>query len=908
MAQEILDHMLRSPVPMDFGMEFFAKHPSGIGLQEDGVSLLKELAEVLSLLPEFALRLEGHVPGKPEDDDPIRRSVAEEAAELCRAELWQAGVQNEIVCEGKGCSEGIGLCVRMSKAPPNAPDASADAAEESGDVVRSMPLKESVLAPGSLAVPPAAARIESELPPPAHPAEEVEEANQPGDGAEAEPIQAWSQQPIIANAETQALEMPMQAAESHREETLQPAETQTFFMPRNLQQVTFPENQEAIPEEEKPAFDVPEAAASMDTEAQKRWLDDFFNMVEDEHPMAFVPNKANVEGVTKSTVVRLAEVLRQFPNIPVKVVGHSKGKIQDNKESKRILSHSRAEAVAQVLEENGATNHIAIGGYGSALGRGMLVRLHVMTDEEVASGQIRIPDIDRLSKEEQEAALNQLLKEALSGAHFFEPSRAGLVPEGEEQLGRVLAILQDFPPFPILCEGHAKGRPTDNSDAKVQLSKARAEVVTRKLTALGACNRFVATGCGSSRGGGMGVRMIVWDTSKEVQIPDTSGMSEDHKKKLLNQLLEEALRNGISFLPNRFDIPPESYDTIQAVTRLLQAFPGVPIKCEGHSKGRPADNDDAKRHLSLLRAETVKVALRTQGVLNDMQCTGEGSVRGLGMGIRMFVADSVQVKEEEAIPDVTGLSTEEIAEVLNGVLDRILSRGIAFEPNAERLPPMAADTVTALVKTLRAFEAHGFALCCEGHAKGQREQDTELKRKLSYRRAESLKAALKSQGVKQYIQCIGLGSSQGLGMRVRMYVQNPDDLSKDDVQVPDLSEMSAPEQFQLLSRMLEEETQRSKLAFEPNRVDLSAEGRQSVRRIAHLLKAFPEIAIVCEGHSKGKPEDNNSDKVKLSEVRAQAVKAALVEEGAPNQISFCGRGCEVGLGMRVCLLPQQALG
>ena len=50
------------------------------------------------------------------------------------------------------------------------------------------------------------------------------------------------------------------------------------------------------------------------------------------------------------------------------------------------------------------------------------------------------------------------------------------------------------------------------------------------------------------------------------------------------------------------------------------------------------------------------------------------------------------------------------------------------------------------------------------------------------------------------------------------------------------------------------------------------------------MKAFPGFTVRCEGHAKGQASDNNDAKKRLSQVRAEAVRAAAVSLGVTNPI------------------------
>jgi len=73
---------------------------------------------------------------------------------------------------------------------------------------------------------------------------------------------------------------------------------------------------------------------------------------------------------------------------------------------------------------------------------------------------------------------------------------------------------------------------------------------------------------------------------------------------------------------------------------VLQDFPDFDIRCEGHTKGKPDENNDARIRLSLIRAEAVKRALLQGGVTNAIICEGFGSIKGLGMCVKMFAPEA----------------------------------------------------------------------------------------------------------------------------------------------------------------------------------------------------------------------------------------------------------------------------
>merc|ERR1712113_1056792 len=100
----------------------------------------------------------------------------------------------------------------------------------------------------------------------------------------------------------------------------------------------------------------------------------------------------------------------------------------------------------------------------------------------------------------------------------------------------------------------------------------------------------------------------------KIPIPNTIGMPNEEQELVLNQLLARALEEKIAFEPNSAIIQATAMGTIGTIANILRAFPEFPIRCEGHAKGRVADNNEAKVRLSQARAEAVRSALRQVGV------------------------------------------------------------------------------------------------------------------------------------------------------------------------------------------------------------------------------------------------------------------------------------------------------
>merc|ERR1711862_717673 len=103
-----------------------------------------------------------------------------------------------------------------------------------------------------------------------------------------------------------------------------------------------------------------------------------------------------------------------------------------------------------------------------------------------------------------------------------------------------------------------------------------------------------------------------------------------------NDLLAKALEGELTFEPNSAAIQASGLSTVQSVAHVLRSFAEFPVRCEGHAKGQPAENNDAKVKLSQARADAVKTALLAEGVVNTITTVGIGCAQGLGMRVRMY--------------------------------------------------------------------------------------------------------------------------------------------------------------------------------------------------------------------------------------------------------------------------------
>eukprot|EP00927_Polykrikos_kofoidii_P043448 TRINITY_DN37521_c0_g1_i1.p1 TRINITY_DN37521_c0_g1~~TRINITY_DN37521_c0_g1_i1.p1 ORF type:complete len:1249 (+),score=234.13 TRINITY_DN37521_c0_g1_i1:78-3824(+) len=623
-----------------------------------------------------------------------------------------------------------------------------------------------------------------------------------------------------------------------------------------------------------------------------------------ERSIVFEPNKATISKHSMRTVRHLAQAITHFSSdIRLGCFGHAKGRPSENSDAKRTLSLQRAESLRDALRSFRVENKLVCVGHGSLLGCGLCVRLHVLSNE-LAEGEVELGNLSWMTRDQQEATLNQLMREALEIGVPFEPNKATLRAEAEPIVLRISAALQSFPDWIVRCEGHAKGKPSENSDAKRHLSQVRAEAFRAAVVAKGVSNRIECVGLGCADGLGMSVRMIALEVEREVEVPNVSGLPQDEQERIVNGVLADVLKRNIDFEPNSCQIPPSGAPVIRALARIVRSLPTATFRIEGHAKGEPSENNEAKRKLSQARAETVRAALLAEeGVKNEVYAVGKGSALGCGMCVRVFVTDPRKEHNVE-MPDMTGMDGEARIQRVNQLLEKALEKTIEFEPNLHSIPISGMETVRSVARILK--HVPDLAFRCEGHAKGQPSESNEAKRKLSNLRAEAVKSALKTEGVANVIHCVGEGSAQGRGMCVRMCVLSPEELKQFEVEIPETVGLSREEVGVLLNNLLGKALLKN-ISFEPNRADVHPSAASTVATVARLLQAFPEFPVLIEGHTKGRSSDNNEARIRLSQVRAEAVREALRAEGSlTNEICCVGLGSSQSLGMCVRIFTPDA--
>lgn len=786
-------------VSLEYDLDAFEEHDSGMRLPKEALALLLDAAHKLKARPSVPVLLEGHTPGRPQENDALRESIGEEAADFCKDKLQEAGVSNELRCVGLGSLHGLGLRVRLLLLPPSEEDVTT--------------------------------ALQKELPP----EKPVEECDKDDDD-------------VLINLP------PLPEGEAERVELLD----------RLLQE---------------------QLQAG---------------------PIHFQPNSAAILPSSRWTIRRVAKLLQAFQDLSVQISGIAKGRPRENNSAKRQLSTARAQSVRKALQQEGVSQQIVAFGFGSALGGSLDMWVNALPARKSAS----VPDHEfcivprpwSASEEQERDVLNQLLKELLLQSMALEPNKATVAVT--PQLRMVAAVLRAYPHWTIRCEGHAKGKPEENNLAKRQLSLGRAEAFRASLKELGLRNDIRCAGEGSAKGLGIAVRMYAMEPRQEMEVPNIAGLSQQEQRDALDGLLQHALPGAmLDFVPNKVNLPESANEIIDSLAKIIKAFPAsIRLCCEAHTRGFPEEDGEAKRRLSKARAELFKGALAARGVTNFIVCKGAGSSQGLGPCIRMSTTEEVSACRVE-IPDVSGLTEVEQHNCVNSLLVQILQKeqAIHFSANSYEVPASAADTIAEVARVLSAFP--GLAFRCEGHSKGQSSEDSKAKQRLSYLRAEAVKAALKKAGANNLMACVGKGSSLGTGTGIQMFVIDREEAEATccRVQIPaDTAALGLDERRQLLERLLKEALQGG-LKFEANTMELQMTSMIVVCEAAAVLKAFPDVSVNCIGHAKGKPEDNSEARVKLSLQRAEAVRQALVAEGVTNELICHGAGSSKGLGSGVQL-------
>lgn len=758
--------LLVSDIALEFGQDAFEDNDVGIRFTPSFAALLRETVEKLqNCQPGGALLLEGHTPGLPAENNPMRCSIGEEAAALLRDHLEREGVCRPIRCIGYGSAEGLGLRVRVRLEGTETPDTQAP-------------------------------------PTPANPTSSIQDT---------------------------------------------------------LRQIR---------------HQIHQLSCAM--------------------PLTFKSNSSDLSQEGTCFVLKTAKLARSHPELTIQCSGFAKGLPEEDNQAKRELSKLRADAVAKTLQKHGVRNKILSYGFGSALGSGLCASVDFLAPDEDAEGnEFRsIPNVELVTEDQEGSVVDALLKELLL-QFSFEPN--GVRISASPLLRMVALVLKSFPSWIIRCEGHAKGLPKENNLEKKQLSLARSENVRKALQELGVRNPIHCFGYGSEMGIGKAVRMYALERQGALRIPELTDMTADDREKELNRLLEQMLSSNIDFVPNQTAIPKSAGGVLSSIADLLRAFPDeMVLVCEAHARGLPEEHSESKEKLTRRRAELWCQELRSRGVLQDLQCRGAGCAEGLGPCVRMWVTSQAPV-ESPAVSDQEDPRTR-----VNVLLAAALEKdgAVKFATNSYQVPAAAAGVIKALATVLATCRQ--CPICVEGHAKGQPGENSEAKQRLSRMRAEALKVELRKAGVSNPIRCIGRGSDGGLGTCFQVVVdEGQTSLEETEVTLQD-TQLSVEERRRLLEERLDAILDGG-FKFQPNTMELQLGSAIALSKVAQLLKAFPDVTVESVGHAKGRPEDNNDARVRLSEDRAAVVRRALVAEGVANAITCTGVGSSLGLGTKVCL-------
>ena len=117
------------------------------------------------------------------------------------------------------------------------------------------------------------------------------------------------------------------------------------------------------------------------------------------------------------------------------------------------------------------------------------------------------------------------------------------------------------------------------------------------------------------------------------------------------------------------------WDKVRAIARVLKTFPEFNVRCDGHARGKPWQNNALLNKMSQLLADVVRGALLREGVENKIWTLGQGSSQGLGMCVKMYVFHPTE--DDVYIPDVRAMTVEErkaLLKALNGVRSVALSK------------------------------------------------------------------------------------------------------------------------------------------------------------------------------------------------------------------------------------------
>ncbi|HXV93797.1 MAG TPA: OmpA family protein [Pseudonocardia sp.] len=134
------------------------------------------------------------------------------------------------------------------------------------------------------------------------------------------------------------------------------------------------------------------------------------------------------------------------------------------------------------------------------------------------------------------------------------------------------------------------------------------------------------------------------------------------------------------------------------------------------------------------------------------------------------------------------------------------------------------------------------------------------------------------------------------GVRTVAILAGPSDTA--DAPVTPAPPPPDPDEGPRLAEQVEALLDTAPIRFRPDSAELTGPARETVRRLAELLRGAPGAQVVVEGHAADAPGPEEVAQ-RLSEARATAVEAALVEDGvAPERVSARGLGASRPLATR----------
>lgn len=270
---------------------------------------------------------------------------------------------------------------------------------------------------------------------------------------------------------------------------------------------------------------------------------------------------------------------------------------------------------------------------------------------QVKSGDmiLDIPDPTDMTQDEKKKAVNGILDVLLSKPIPFKRNKSDLMLEAYEVINEIASLLKVYSDQEILAEGHAAGKPHENTPFHMNLSKARAKAVKTALVESGAVNGLWSAGVGSAAGKGMKVIMCAIDPDaarKRLELTPnfapTPGMPKEQEIEMLNCELKKVfeVNETLMFEMNKAVWKEDCTTTIREVARVLKAFSHMAVVIEVSTTGDMDSNDQMRIKLSEQRADMVTAALKKEGVGNPLKPIGLGCKEGQGSQVRIRVSIS----------------------------------------------------------------------------------------------------------------------------------------------------------------------------------------------------------------------------------------------------------------------------